>query len=388
MSYLFTPEEVAFRAEVRDFVHKNLPCDIRDAQLGGRLVNREQLTRWTRILHARGWAAYTWPREAGGPGFTPVQRHIFEDECAQAGAPELLPFGLKMVAPVIMAFGSDQQKQHFLPRIADLSDWWCQGYSEPGAGSDLAALRTRAERDGDFYVVNGQKTWTTLAQDADWMFCLVRTETAVRKQEGISFLLIDLRTPGVTIRPIITIDGAHEVNEVWFQDVRVPASNLVGEAGRGWTYAKYLLVHERLNFGGMGFCKREVARLKRMAAGILRGGRPALEDPLIRNRLAVLEMRLAAIDMTNLRVLRAAERGETDDRHPPYLKILSSELQQDIAELQSRILGHNAAILRRNGNDLREEALAALTYCNLRKTTIYAGSNEVQRNIAARQLLG
>ncbi len=388
MSYLFTPEETAFRADVRAFVQANLPEDIRDAQLGGRLVNREQLTRWTRILHARGWAAYTWPQAHGGPGFSPVQRHIFEDECAQAGAPELLPFGLKMVAPVLMAFGNAWQKQHYLPRIADLSDWWCQGYSEPGAGSDLAGLRTRAELDGEHYIVNGQKTWTTLAQDADWMFCLVRTENTARKQEGISFLLIDLRSPGVTIRPIITIDGAHEVNEVWFQDVRVPACNLVGEPGKGWTYAKYLLVHERLNFGGMGFCKREIARLKRMAAKVMRGGRPALENPLIRNRLAVLEMRLASIDMTNLRILRAAERGESDDRHAPYLKIISSELQQDIAELQSRILGQQAAILRQDGNQLREEALAALTYCNLRKTTIYAGSNEIQRNIAARQLLG
>ncbi|SCZ01229.1 acyl-CoA dehydrogenase family protein [Microvirga guangxiensis] len=393
MSALLTEKELAFREEVRAFLASELPDDISGWILSGELARREDTIAWARILHRRGWGGYTWPRKHSGPGFTPIQRYLFEDECAVAGAPEIVPFGLKMVAPVIMEFGSHWQREHFLPRIARLDDWWCQGYSEPGAGSDLASLRTRARRDGDFYIVDGQKTWTTEAHEADWIFCLVRTSTEARKQDGISFLLIDLKSPGITIRPIITFDGRHEINEVWFENVRVPIQNLVGEEGRGWTYAKYLLVHERLNFGGMGFCKREIGRLKRLAQGVRRNGGPVISDPAFRARLASLEMRLAALDMTNLRFLRAAERGETSELHPPYLKILSSHLQQDIAELQVRALGSFAmptasSEFRNETVEDPEFAHVSPRYCNLRKTTIYAGSNEIQREIAAKHLLG
>ncbi len=394
MARLFAPEEDTFRREVQEFLSTQLPADIRERMLAGARASRDDKVRWSKILHSRGWGGYTWPKEFGGPGFTPVQRYIFEDVAAQAGAPEVVPFGQKMVAPVIMAFGNDTQKEFYLPRIASLEHYWCQGYSEPGSGSDLASLKTRAVRDGDDYVVSGQKTWTTEAQDADWIFCLVRTSNTGRKQDGITFLLIDMRTPGITVRPIITIDGAHEINEVWFEDVRVPVKNRVAEEGQGWTCAKYLLEKERLNFGGMGFCKREVARLKRLAAGVRRAGRPVLEEPLVKARLAAIEMRIIATDLTNLRFLRAAECGKATGLPAPYLKILSSHLQQDIAELQMRAIGAQALAVRSVAPTNQrleltsEQATVAPTYCNLRKTTIYAGSNEIQRNIAAKNLLG
>ena len=391
MARLFTAEEDAFRLTVRSFLDEKLPAELRQRMLSGERPTREDKVTWSRLLHARGWGGYTWPAEHGGPGFSPIQRYIFEDEAWQAGAPEVVPFGLKMVAPVIMKFGTDAQKQRFLPRIASLEDYWCQGYSEPGSGSDLASLKTRAVRDGDDYVVTGQKIWTTEAHDADWIFCLVRTGTDGRKQDGISFLLIDMKTPGITVRPIITFDGSHEVNEVWFDNVRVPVANRIGEEGQGWTCAKYLLEKERLNFGGMGFCKRELARLKRLA---LDSGESRLDNPLFAARVAALEMRIAATDLTNLRFLRAEERGEALGLPAPYLKILSSHLQQDVLELQVRLLGRSALPVR--GADFSNTPLAldselanvAPTYCNYRKTTIYAGSNEIQRNIAAKSLLG
>ncbi|MES2602914.1 MAG: acyl-CoA dehydrogenase family protein [Pseudomonadota bacterium] len=391
MARLFTVEEDAFRLTVRQFLDDKLPADLRERMLSGERPTRDDKVTWSRLLHARGWGGYTWPAEHGGPGFSPIQRYIFEDEAWQAGAPEVVPFGLKMVAPVIMKFGSDAQKQRFLPRIASLEDYWCQGYSEPGSGSDLASLKTRAVRDGDDYLVTGQKIWTTEAHDADWIFCLVRTASDGRKQDGISFLLIDMKTPGITVRPIITFDGAHEVNEVWFDNVRVPVANRIGEEGQGWTCAKYLLEKERLNFGGMGFCKREVARLKRLAQA---NGKSRLDNPLFAARVAALEMRIAAADLTNLRFLRAEERGDAVGLPAPYLKILSSHLQQDVLELQVRLLGRSALPVR--AADLSNTPLAldselanvAPTYCNYRKTTIYAGSNEIQRNIAAKSLLG
>lgn len=394
MATLFSAEEDAFRAEVRSFISEKLPSELRDRMLSGGRPTREDKVVWTRILHERGWGGYSWPKEFGGPSFTPVQRYIFEDEAWQAGAPEVVPFGMKMVAPVIMKFGTAAQKEYFLPRIASLEHYWCQGYSEPGSGSDLASLKTRAVRDGSHYIVNGQKIWTTEAHDADWIFCLVRTSTEGRNQDGISFLLIDMKTPGITVRPIITFDGYHEINETWFENVRVPVENLVGEEGRGWTYAKYLLEKERLNFGGMGFCKREVARLKRLAAeGALAERRP-LDNPLFTARLNALEMRIHAADLTNLRFLRAEERGEALGLPAPYLKVLSSHLQQDVLELQMRMLGPDALPISLAGasneplDAISEYANVAPNYCNYRKTTIYAGSNEIQRNIAAKSLLG
>lgn len=389
MRSLFTPSEHAFRAEVRAFVEANLPADIAARLKGGVHPVREDVERWTRILHERGWSAYRWPVEYGGPGFSPVECYIFEEECAVAGAPELVPFGLKMVAPVIMKYGSRAQKERFLPRIARLDDFWCQGYSEPGSGSDLASLKTRAVREGDRYVVDGQKIWTTSAHEADWIFCLVRTSNEGKRQNGITFLLIDLKSPGITVRPIITLDGKHEINEVWFEGVEVPVENRVGEEGEGWTYAKYLLEHERLNFGGMGFCKRELARLRDMAANTPRGGRPVLEDPLFRSRLAALEAELAAIDMTNLRFLREVAAGRENALQAPVLKVISSEMQQAISELQVRALGVAALPFDPQGlASNRGHHYAAENYCNMRKTTIYAGSNEVQRNIAAKGILG
>ena len=389
MRALFTAEEMSFRQEVRAFVAANLPAEIASKLMGGLHPGRADVETWTRILHERGWAAYSWPEEHGGPGFSPVERYIFEDECARAGAPELVPFGLKMVAPVIMKYGDDRQKAHYLPRIARLDDFWCQGYSEPGSGSDLASLKTRAVLEGDHYVVDGQKVWTTSAHEADWIFCLVRTSKEGKPQNGITFLLIDLRSPGITIRPIITLDGKHEINEVWFEGVEVPVENRVGEEGKGWTYAKYLLEHERLNFGGMGFCKRELARLKAMAAETMRAGRPVLDDPGFKLRLEALEAELLAVDMTNLRFLREVAAGRENALQAPVLKIISSEIQQTISELQTRALGSRALAFNPQGTaSNKPHHYAAENYCNMRKTTIYAGSNEIQRNIAAKGILG
>lgn len=395
MSFRLTGGREQFRAEVRAFIAGHLPAQTRRKVLGGYALEREDYVQWHRALHAHGWGTPPWPVEQGGPGWDAIQRHIFEEECALAGAPELVPFGYKMVAPVLMKYGNAAQQQYFLPRIASLEHWWSQGYSEPGAGSDLASLRTRAERRGDRYVVNGQKVWNTHGQYADWIFCLVRTSTQGRPQEGISFLLIDLRSPGVEIRPIITFDGAHEINEVWFNDVEVPAENLVGEENRGWTYAKYLLAHERANFGTMmGWCRRDLARLRGIAEREPCGRRRLIDDPLFGARLARLEAELVTIETVNLRLLTSG--SVTDAHSASFLKIVSSELQQAIADL-SLLAGASGSLvfdreaLRRGGvaGDARASWCAPLaaTYLNMRKTSIYGGSNEVQKNITARLLL-
>jgi alkylation response protein AidB-like acyl-CoA dehydrogenase len=391
----FTAEEQSFQDEVRRFLAQNLPADIRDKVHNGRHLLRDDWVRWQKILHAKGWGAVSWPVEFGGTGWTGIQQHIFEEEQAIAGAPRAIPFGLKMVAPVIMKFGNKAQQDRFLPRIVSMDDWWCQGYSETGSGSDLASLKTRAVRDGDHYVVNGQKTWTTLAQYADWIFCLVRTRTEGKAQAGISFLLIDMKTPGVTVHPIITLDGAHEVNEVWFDDVRVPAENLVGEENKGWTYAKFLLGHERTNIAGIGGSKRELARLKKIAAAETRNGRPLLEDPQFAARIAQVEIDLMALEVTNLRVLSAERSRRDPGAVSSILKVKGSEIQQTISELMLHAAGPYALA------DMRGEAgsqpgflgpahAAALAggYFNLRKTTIYGGANEIQRNIIAHLILG
>ena len=295
MDFDYTEEERAFRDEVRAFLAEQLPEDLRDKVERKLRLTREDYVRWHRILHCKGWVAPNWPVEYGGPGWTPVQRHIFEEECAYAGTPGIMPFGINMVAPVIMAFGSPAQKAYYLPRILSCEDWWCQGYSEPGAGSDLASLKTTAVREGDYYIVNGQKTWTTLAQHADMIFCLVRTDPGVRKQESISFLLIDMHAPGVTVRPIIMLDEDHEVNEVFFDNVRVPVANLVGQENRGWTYAKYLLGHERTGIAAVGRSKRELDFVKRLAAREPKHGRPLIEDPLFAAKVASVEIELMAL---------------------------------------------------------------------------------------------
>lgn len=377
---LVVEEDEAFRTEVRDFVHAKLPRDLRHRVLTGERLSKADFLTWHRILYERGWIAPSWPRAFGGCEWSAMRQHVFEEECALAGAPGIMPFGIRMVGPVIMKFGSAAQQQRFLPRILSGEDWWCQGYSEPGAGSDLASLRTRAERRGDHYIVNGQKTWTTLAQFADWIFCLVRTATSGRPQEGISFLLIDMRKKGVTVRPIIMLDGEHEINEVWFEDVEVPAGNLVGEENKGWTYAKYLLGHERTGNAGVGQCKRWLAELKALAQRQPgNDGRPLADDARFRDRIARLEIDLMTLEVMNLRVLALEQERHAPGPEASMLKIMGSELQQALTETTMQALGHGAAP--------HAQPLTG-RYLNFRKATIYAGSNEIQRNIIARHMLG
>jgi alkylation response protein AidB-like acyl-CoA dehydrogenase len=393
----FSSEELHFRAQVREWVTANLPQSLADKARLGQELSKEQLQSWAKILGAKGWLVPAWAKQFGGPGWSAVQRHLFDEECALAHAPGIVPFGPVMVAPVIMAFGNAAQQERFLPGIASGQVWWCQGYSEPGSGSDLASLKTSAIRDGDSYVVNGQKTWTTLGQHADWIFCLVRTSTEGKAQTGISFLLIDMKTPGITVRPIFTIDGAHEVNEVWFDNVRVPAVNLVGEENKGWTYAKYLLAHERTNIARINQSKRQLERLKLIAKQEQSGGQPLMQDPRFRDDIARLEVDIIALEMMVLRVLSAEQKGKTELEIAGLLKIRGSEIQQRYTELLMQAAGPYALPMVQDGNagGWQPEFVGAAycpalagTYFNYRKTSIYGGSNEVQRNIIAQQLLG
>ncbi|MEO7496785.1 MAG: acyl-CoA dehydrogenase family protein [Massilia sp.] len=391
----YSQDEQAFRRTVEAFLAAELPSDIaRKVQQHLRL-GKDDYVRWHRIVARQGWAAPNWPVELGGTGWTQVQRHIWEDACALAGAPPILPFGINMVAPVIMAFGNQAQKDYFLPRILSCEDWWCQGYSEPGAGSDLASLKTTAVRDGDSYIVNGQKTWTTLAQHADMIFCLVRTDSGVRKQEGIAFLLIDMHSPGVTVRPIITLDEDHEVNEVFFDNVRVPLANLVGEENKGWTYAKYLLGHERTGIAAVGRSKQELRQLKAFAASQSKNGISLLADPLFGAKVAALEIELMALEITALRVLAQAHKAPGPEAS--VLKVRGSEIQQTLAELMMEAAGPLAlqfdpAYLegdaQHSAGASDDAAPLAAHYFNMRKTSIYGGSNEIQRNIIAQMILG
>ena len=395
MDLQYTAEETAFRDTVRAFLDTHLPADLQRKVRRHLRLNRDDYVRWHKIVAQQGWAAPAWPVEYGGTGWTSVQRHIWEDECARAATPPILPFGVNMVAPVIMAFASAEQKAYYLPRILNCDDWWCQGYSEPGAGSDLASLKTTAERDGDHYIVNGQKTWTTLGQHADMIFCLVRTDSTVRKQEGISFLLIDMKTPGITVRPIIMLDEEHEVNEVFFDNVRVPVSNLVGQENKGWTYAKYLLGHERTGIAAVGRSKRELTFLKQLAMQQSKRGVPLLHDPVFAAKVATLEIELMALEMTVLRVI--SDEGKGPGPQASMLKVRGSELQQQLTELMVEALGPQAlpfdpAFLDggtphgAGGDDLA--APLAAYYFNYRKTSIYGGSNEIQKNIITQMILG
>jgi alkylation response protein AidB-like acyl-CoA dehydrogenase len=371
----FSPEEAAFREDVRSWLAANLPPDLKEKVASYAHLSKDELLRWHRILAKRGWVAPAWPKEWGGTGWNVVQRYIFEEELGYAGAPPLIPFGLTMCAAVLLRFGTEAQKKRFLPRIYDGDDFWCQGYSEPGSGSDLASLKTKALKDKDSYVVNGQKIWTTLAHYADWIFCLVRTDPgAERRQEGISFLLIDMTTPGITVRPLTLMDGGHEVNEVFFDDVRVPAENLVHEEGKGWTVAKYLLGYERMNTGRIGESKRQLAALKEFASSSLR-------DTRFRDRLSRLEIELMALEITNLRFLdRMRRTGQPPGADVSMLKIKGTEIQQGITELMLQAADPAAS-------DAFTEAVRR-RYLSMRKTTIYAGSNEIQRNIIAKMTLG
>lgn len=399
MDLRYTPEEIAFRDEVRAFLKENLPEDVRQRLGNGEYGNKEDLVSWSRILNEKGWAVPHWPVEHGGTGWDPMRQYIFLEETQKWPAPQPLAFGVNMVGPVIYTFGNEEQKAKYLPRIANLDDWWCQGFSEPGAGSDLASLKTRAVRDGDHYIVNGQKTWTTLAQYADWIFCLVRTDTQAKKQEGISFLLIDMKSPGIEVRPIVTIDGGREVNEVFLTDVRVPVENLVGQENKGWDYAKFLLGNERTNIARVGMSKQRIARIRELAGLEMSSGRPLIEDQRFLEKLTAVEIELKALELTQLRVVAAdAKRGNTGRPDPAssILKIKGSQIQQATTQLLMQVMGPHALPYHADEMDGSNEppiepdyaAHAAPGYFNYRKVSIYGGSNEIQKNIIAKAVLG
>ncbi|HUG37549.1 MAG TPA: acyl-CoA dehydrogenase family protein [Candidatus Limnocylindrales bacterium] len=390
MDLNYSVEETAFRDEVRGWLSANLPADLRDKVVNYRDLSKDDLLRWHKLLAAKGWVAPDWPVEWGGTGWNAVQRYIFEEECGYAGTPPLVAFGLRMCAPVLFRFGTEEQKKKYLPRIYKGEDFWCQGYSEPGSGSDLASLKTRAVREGDHYVVTGQKIWTTLAHYADWIFCLVRTDSSGKRQDGISFLLIDMKTPGVTVRPIILMDGGHHVNEVFFDEVKVPVENLVHEEGKGWTVAKHLLGYERMGTGRVGGSKRELATLKELAASQMKGGKPLIEDPRFRDRLSRVEVELMALEITNLRFLDQLRGGKPPGAEVSLLKIKGTEIQQSLSELMMQAAGPFAQAFRPVDNMDFDHFTARLAarYCDTRKVTIYAGSNEIQRNIIAKMTLG
>ena len=393
MDLAFTPEEQTFREDIRAWVHGALPLEISQKVRSALRLSRDDMQRWARILGKKGWLGHGWPKEFGGPGWNAIQKHLFEEECALAGAPRVVPFGPVMVAPVIMAFGNAEQQQRFLPGIASGDVWWSQGYSEPGAGSDLASLKCKAERVGDKFIVNGQKTWTTLGQYGEWIFCLVRTSSDGKPQTGISFLLIDMKSPGVTVRPIVLLDGEAEVNEVWFDNVEVPANNLIGEENKGWTYAKYLLGHERTNIADVNRSKRELERLKAIAK---REG--VWEDARFRDEIAKLEVDVVALEMMVLRVLSAEKSGKNPLDIAGLLKIRGSEIQQRYSELMMLAAGPFSLPFVEEAMEAGWQgdfpgvtvgnAPLASTYFNMRKTTIYGGSNEVQRNIVSQFVLG
>jgi len=402
MDLAFTPDELKFRDEIRAWVKDALPKALADKVHQAQRLTRDDMQSWARILGKKGWLGYGWPKQFGGPGWTAVQKHLFEEELAMAGAPRIVPFGPVMVAPVIMAYGSPEQQKRFLPGIASGEVWWSQGYSEPGSGSDLASVRTKAERRGDKYIVNGQKTWTTLGQHGEWMFNLVRTSNEGKPQTGISFLLIDMKSPGVSVRPIKLLDGECEVNDVFFDNVEVPLDNLIGEENKGWTYAKHLLSHERTNIADVNRAKRELERLKRIAKT-----EGVYDDMRFRDQIGLLEVDIVALEMLVLRVLSAEKSGRNALDIAGLLKIKGSEIQQRYTELMMLAAGPfslpyiweameagwqgdqaAAAGLQGFPGGAVANATLAASYFNYRKTTIYGGSNEVQRNIVAQTVLG
>lgn len=396
MDLSFTAEENDFRDEVQAFIEESYPEQLRDGRRALTELTKEDFLSWHRVLAKKGWVAPSWPVELGGTGWTATQKYIYNNEMARAECLSLPPFGLTMVSPVIWTFGTQEQKDYYLPRIYSGEDWWCQGYSEPGAGSDLASLTTRAVRDGDDYIVNGSKTWTTLAQHADMIFCLVRTDMDVKPQAGISFLLFDMKTPGITVRPIMTMDGGHEVNEIFLEDVRVPVANRIGEENEGWTYAKVLLGHERSGIAGVARSKQQISRLKKLAGEEQQGGQPLITDPDFSRKIAELEVDLLALEYTDLRALASESAGNGPGAESSILKVKGTEIQQRITELLVEAAGvYGAPYLRGLGQEGEnfpvgpEQALGtASEYFNVRKTSIYGGSNEIQRNIIAKAVLG
>ncbi len=397
MELKLSPKDEAFRDEMRAFMRDNLPAEIRHKVEMGLGLGKNDYVTWQQIVNDRGWLAPGWPVEHGGTGWPPMQRHIFNEEMARAGAPRIIPFGVAMVGPVIIAFGSAAQKQRYLPRILTSEDWWCQGYSEPGSGSDLASLKTRAKRDGDHYIVNGAKTWTTFAQYADMMFCLVRTAAEGKPQAGISFLLIDMTSPGIEVRPITTMDGGSEINDVFLDDVRVPVENLVGEENQGWTYAKYLLGHERTWTADVGQSRNQLGRVRQIAAEELVDGKPLLDDPAFRTKVAEVEIDLLALEAVLLQVLAGEAAGQPPGPEASLLKLRGTEIQQAITELLLEAVGNYAHPFVRealeygwNEEPIGPDYAAAIAprYFNWRKASIYGGSNEIQKNIIAKAVLG
>lgn len=398
MNLNFSDAELAFKADVRDFIRANLPPDIYARTSHHRALSKDQLVRWQRILNRRGWATPSWPEAWGGPGWTPVQRYIFLDELHQFPAPEPLSFNVSMIGPVIGTFGSDEQKARLLPRIANIDDWWCQGFSEPGAGSDLASLKTTAVRDGEHYVVNGSKMWQGMGQHADWMFTLVRTDPTAKKQAGISLLLIDMTSPGVAVQPIITIDGRHEVNSVFLENVRVPVANRIHDENKGWDVAKFLLGNERTGIARIGQTKYILRRAKKIAAELSEDGIPLSQSAEIMHRSAEIEVSLRALEITQLRILSTQQaHSEKPDLRSSILKIKGVELRQAAANLLMSIAGPWAQIAE---DEFADEAslefpthpswagsIAPVAF-SLRAASIYGGSNEVQKNILAQGLLG
>src|SRR6185369_9690678 len=398
MDLRFTDEEIAFREEVRAFFKAALPADIRrKAELGQR-ISKPEMLRWVRILHDKGWATPSWAPEWGGTGWDPVRQYIFKEELHLAPAPEQISFNMNMIGPTLIAFGTEAQKHHFLPRIARMDYWFCQGFSEPGAGSDLAALRTTAVRDGDHYVVNGQKLWTSTAHHADWCFLLVRTDPAAKKQQGISYLLMDMKSPGITIRPIVTLDGHHETNEMFLDNVRVPVNQLVGEENKGWDCAKYLLGHERSGISRVGVSKMRIRRAKQLAAKVMSEGRPLIEDERFLEKVALIEVELKALEITQMRLISEIGKaaGNKPDPKSSILKIKGSQLQQATAELLMEVGGYNAmefdaAFVSGLHSDADGDDWALTLAPNhfwARHVSIVGGSNEIQRNILAKTVLG
>ena len=379
MDLSFSPEDLAFQETVRDWLRTNLPAEIKHKMHVGLELTKEERIDWQNRLSAKGWMAPGWPVKYGGQDWSVTQRHIFEEEFARNDAPSMLPFGVAMVAPVIIEFGSEEQREHYLPRILSSEDWWCQGYSEPGSGSDLASLQLKAERQGDEYLLNGQKTWITLAQFANWIFVLARTDPSAKKQNGISFILVDMATPGVTVRPIETIDGGHEINEVSFENVRVPAKNLVGKENEAWTYAKFLLEHERNGTAGVAGSFHMIERLKQMAKSERVNGSALLDDIEFQQKIASTEIELLALSFAQMRSLAAESSGKSPGAESSFIKIKGTEIQQRITELMKDAVGYGA---------LDPDTHSAAWYFNFRKTSIYAGSNEIQRNIIAKRILG
>ena len=397
MDLNFTPQEEAFRAEVQAFLKAKLPERIATKVKAGQRLSKADQDEWHAILNERGWLANHWPKEYGGPGWGAVEKFIFDTECALAGGPRIVPFGVNMLGPVLIKFGNEAQKKYWLPRILSGEDWWCQGYSEPGAGSDLASVKTTAVRQGDHYIVNGQKTWTTQGQHANMIFCLVRTDREAKAQSGISFLLVDMQSPGVELRPIRTLDGDKEVNEVFFTDVKVPVENLVGEENKGWTYAKYLLTYERTGIAGVGFCIAALAKLQVIAAKVMKNGKPLDQDPLFAARMAQVEIDLENMKTTNLRVIAAVAGGGVPGAESSMLKIRGTEIRQEILSLIRRAVGPYALPFIEEAQyegyadepvGPKEAATAAANYFNYRKLSIFGGSNEIQKNIISKMILG